>query len=88
LEEGIGNDGSPKVVFKAILQTADEKNQNGRIYSRAVCESIVNQLSGKAKERSLLMEVDHPMVVSNDPNMTKRRATTVEKVISTKKLLY
>lgn len=50
--------GEPKVVFKAKLQTADEKNQNGRIYSMGVCQSITNQLKDKALNRSLLMEVD------------------------------
>lgn len=58
LSEATNSDGSLKIVFKARLQTADERNQNRRIYSREVCESIVNQLSPKAKDRSLLMEVD------------------------------
>lgn len=68
----------PKVVFKAKLQTAGEKNQNGRVYSQQVCESITKQLKEKALNRSLLMEVDHPMVATKDPNVMKRRATTVE----------
>lgn len=58
LSETTNSDGSLKVIFKARLQTADERNQNRRIYSREVCESIVNQLKDKAKSRSLLMEVD------------------------------
>lgn len=58
LSEATNSDGSLKIVFKARLQTAGERNQNRRIYSREVCESIVNQLSSKAKDRSLLMEVD------------------------------
>jgi len=79
LSEGVTEKtGEPKVVFKAVLQTADEKNQNGRIYSRKICESITNQLREKALNRSLLMEVDHPMVATKDANVMKRRATTVE----------
>lgn len=79
LSEGRSEDnGQPKVIFKAKLQTADEKNQNGRVYSMPVCESITKQLRDKALNRSLLMEVDHPMVASNDPGLMKRRATTVE----------
>lgn len=58
LQENTSTDGSLKVVFKACLQTSDERNQNRRIYSRQVCESIVNQLKDKALSRSLLMEVD------------------------------
>lgn len=79
LSEGVSEaTGEPKVVFKAVLQTADEKNQNGRIYSQKICESITRQLREKALNRSLLMEVDHPMVQTKDPNVMKRRATTVE----------
>lgn len=52
------SNGEPKVIFKAKLQTANEKNQNGRVYSMAVCESITSQLKDKALSRSLLMEVD------------------------------
>jgi len=59
IEEAVdSNTGLNKIVFKANLQTADEKNQNRRIYSMRVCESIVNQLKDKARSRSLLMEVD------------------------------
>ena len=82
LSEGVSEaTGEPKVVFKAVLQTADEKNQNGRIYSQKICESITRQLREKALNRSLLMEVDHPMVATKDPNVMKRRATTVEQVV-------
>lgn len=58
LEESTNDMGIPKVIFKAKLQSADEKNQNRRIYSMAVCESITKQLQEKAQDRSLLMEVD------------------------------
>lgn len=58
ISEGTDINGRPKVVFKAKLQTANERNGNGRIYSTAVCRSIVDQLSKKANQRSLLMEVD------------------------------
>lgn len=78
-EEVSPRSGEPKVIFKAKLQTAGEKNQNGRIYSTQVCESITKQLKEKALGRSLLMEIDHPMVATKDPGVMKRRATTVEK---------
>lgn len=59
LSEGVSEgSGEPKVIFKARLQTAGEKNQNGRVYSQRICESITNQLKEKAINRSLLMEVD------------------------------
>ena len=59
ISEGVSEGtNQPKVIFRAKLQTANEKNQNGRVYSRKVCESITKQLQDKAKNRSLLMEVD------------------------------
>jgi hypothetical protein len=54
------------------------KNKNNRYYSSAICESIVNQLSPKASGRSLLMEIDHPLFVSADPEVLKKRASIIE----------
>lgn len=78
INESVDSAGNPKVIFKCKLQTADEVNQNRRIYSRRICESIVAQLKQKAVSRSLLMEVDHPSLETSDPNVIKRRAATVE----------
>ena len=76
-EEKLPN-GSSKLVFKNRLQEADVRNNNRRVYPMTVCESIVSQLGPKANARSLLMEVDHPLFVSADPNVLKRRAGIVE----------
>ena len=57
ISEGVSEGtGEPKVIFKAKLQSAGEKNQNGRVYSQQICESITKQLQTKAQNRSLLME--------------------------------
>ncbi|MFW6219366.1 MAG: S80 family phage morphogenetic serine protease [bacterium] len=77
LEEGTVNK-KPKVAFEANLQSANEKNNNKRYYSTQICETIVNRLSPKASNRSLLMEIDHPMFVSSDTNTLKKRAGIVE----------
>lgn len=77
LEESTVN-GKPKLAFEASLQYANEKNNNRRIYSTTICESIVNTLSPKSNNRSLLMEIDHPMFVSSDPDILKKRAGIVE----------
>jgi hypothetical protein len=71
---------SRKVVFKAILQTLEERNQNNRIYSKEIGREIVSSLKPKAKSRSLYMEVDHPLIIINsqdDPMSVKRRMVTV-----------
>ena len=80
LEEGKTDSGKPKVVFQARLQEQNVRNKNKRIYNNAVCESIVSQLSPRANNRNMLMEIDHPMFFagSGDPAQLKRRATIVE----------
>ena len=70
--------GKPKITFNSILQEADVKNQNKRTYGRAICEGIVSKLSNKVNNKSLLMEIDHPLFVSDDPEILKRRSTVVE----------
>jgi hypothetical protein len=79
--ESSGEPGSSrKCVFKAVLQTLEEKNQNNRIYSMEIGREIVAALKPKAKARSLYMEVDHPLIIVNsqdDPMSVKRRMVTV-----------
>ena len=76
-ETDLGN-GKSKIAARCSLQEAEVKNRNNRYYSGAICESIVNQLSPKAQGRSLLMEVDHPLFVSADPEVLKKRASIIE----------
>lgn len=80
INESKTNKGQPKIAYKCRLQESDIKNSNRRIYSQAICESIVNQLAPKANSRSLLMEIDHPMFFSGatDPMKAKQRAGLVE----------
>lgn len=69
--------GVPKAIFKAKLQTLEEKNQNGRFYTKAIGREIVETLRPKAKGRSLFQEIDHPLPIG-DQNSSRRRAVTVE----------
>lgn len=72
-------EGTPnnKVVFEAVLQSANVINNNRRIYDGAICESIVSQLSPKAESRNLLMEIDHPLFGLSADEL-KRRAGIIE----------
>lgn len=70
--------GKPKISFKTILQEAEVKNQNKRRYSQSICEGIVAKLEPKVKNKSLLMEIDHPLFASSDPEKLKQRSTIVE----------
>jgi len=78
LEETNVGGGRAKIAARAYLQESEVKNKNNRYYSSAICESIVNQLTPKAAGRSLLMEVDHPLFVSSDPEVLKKRASIIE----------
>lgn len=80
LEEAKLPSGEPRVAFQARLQESEVKNNNRRIYTNAICESITNQLAPKANARGLLMEIDHPMFFAGntDPMQLKKRATIVE----------
>ena len=53
-------DNKPLVVT-GVIQRAEAKNQNGRIYPREVLErEIENYINGPVKERRALGELDHP----------------------------
>ena len=59
IEESI-NSNKPLVVT-GVIQRAEAKNQNGRIYPREVLErEIENYINGPVKERRALGELDHP----------------------------
>lgn len=67
-----------KIRFKAELQTINDVNGNNRIYSDEVSNEIVRQLSEKINNGGLMMEVDHPMFVSDSSDVLKKRASIVE----------
>jgi hypothetical protein len=48
-------------VVKGVLQRAESKNQNGRVYPREVLlKEVSKYLSEQVKERRALGELDHP----------------------------
>jgi len=53
---GIGN----VYKMKGIIQRANAKNQNGRIYPKSLLEREINKLAPKIKARMLRGELDHP----------------------------
>lgn len=78
LEEGYEANGSPKLIFKAILQTANEKNFNNRVYPAEVLQQVVSKLAPKAQVKNLFSELDHPLPETNDPDVLRRRAVAVK----------
>ena len=77
IQEGYDESGHKKITVRAILQTAGNVNQNGRVYTPEVLQSIVEQLLPKVKSRSLLAELDHPLPETSDPAVLKKRAVVV-----------
>ena len=54
-------DGSGKVIVTGVLQRADAKNQNGRIYPKEILMREVKKYADtNIKERRALGELDHP----------------------------
>lgn len=48
------------LIVRGKLQSADKKNQNGRVYPRKILEREVKSYMQKIRERSALGELDHP----------------------------
>lgn len=49
-----------ELVLDAILQRADAKNQNGRIYPRSILDRELKKYQESIKENRALGELDHP----------------------------
>ena len=61
-----------KVIAECYLQTADEKNQNRRIYPKRVLDQGMKTIQEKIDNRRFLGELDHPI------SDNQVRQTTVE----------
>ena len=54
------SDSSGRVRLKGIIQRADAKNHNGRIYPRYILQRQMQRLAPSIKRRSLTGQLDHP----------------------------
>jgi hypothetical protein len=52
------NDG--RLIVSGVIQRADEKNQNGRVYPRKILDRELIKYDALIKERRALGELDHP----------------------------
>ena len=49
------------LVVKGVIQRAEAKNQNGRVYPKEILEREINKyIEGPVRERRALGELDHP----------------------------
>ena len=59
IEESISS--NKPLIVKGVIQRAEAKNQNGRIYPKEILErEIEKYIEGPVKERRALGELDHP----------------------------
>jgi hypothetical protein len=60
ITEGISKNGG-ELILEGIIQRADAKNQNGRIYPKNILErEIENYINGPVSENRATGELDHP----------------------------
>ena len=70
-----------KAIFRCIIQTRDEVNQNGRLYPGAVLEQGMADCEARMKRRAFLSELDHPFPMGNETFDQVRQSTvSLEKV--------
>jgi hypothetical protein len=66
-----------KAIYRMVMQTCDEVNQNKRLYPRAVLEEGMANTKERLYRRSLLGELDHPVPTGNE-TFDGIRQTTVQ----------
>lgn len=69
-----------KAIYRMILQTTDEVNQNKRLYPKKVLQDAMEQARARI-ERKLPFEMDHPMVQGSDQYDGMRQTTVLLKEI-------
>jgi len=65
-----------KAIFRMIMQTADEVNQNRRLYPKNVLNEGIAGCKDRMKRRAFLGELDHPCPTGQD-QFDEIRQTTV-----------
>jgi len=75
LEESVTPGGQYKLVFRAKLQEADVVNNNKRVYPAETLQQVYIQLKGKALDRKLVGELDHPQPQGDQASKIKRSST-------------
>jgi hypothetical protein len=71
-----------KAIFRMVLQTADEINQNKRIYPRTVLDQAMKDCESRMHRRAFFGELDHPFPLGNDTFDGVRQTTVSLECIS------
>jgi hypothetical protein len=75
IEESVTPGGQYKIIFRAKLQESDVVNNNKRVYPAETLQQVYLQLKGKALDRKLVGELDHPQPQGDQASKIKRSST-------------
>jgi len=71
-----------RAVFRMVMQTCEEINQNKRMYPRRVLTEGINNCKDRIKSRALYCELDHPLPTGNEQHDGIRQTTVLLKEAS------
>jgi len=71
-----------KAIFRMVLQTADEVNQNKRMYPKAVLQEAMQKCEERISRRAMIGELDHPVPSGNEDFDSIRQTTVLLKEAS------
>lgn len=64
-----------KAVFRCVIQTCDEVNQNRRLYPKPVISGGMEGCQSRMRSRAFLNELDHPFLQGNEQFDAQRQTT-------------
>jgi len=71
-----------KAVFRMVLQTCDEVNQNKRMYPKKVLMEGMKNAEERINGRKFMGEADHPLISGNEQFDGMRQTTVLLKEVS------
>jgi len=71
-----------KAIFRSVIQTCNEINQNGRLYPESVLREGMSHCESRMKRRAFLSELDHPFPQGNETFDSIRQTTVSLKEVS------
>ena len=77
-----------KAIFRMVMQTVDEVNQNKRLYPKIVLSNAMGECEPRMKRRAFYGELDHPIPEGKDEFDTVRQTTVLLKEVAIMILSY
>jgi len=71
-----------KAIYRMVLQTSDDVNQNKRMYPHSVLDEGIKQCIPRMNKKAFYGELDHPIPTGNDTFDGIRQTTVLLKEVS------